>query len=111
MHSNRLPRSKADKAKKKGDLMAALKIYKCDSPCNISFSRKDHLNDHKKSKNCKFNHKFFCHFCGKPFVEESSYVNHIVYCRCPKQFNCNMCKTYFSKQKELIIHTCLMEIE
>ena len=50
-------------------------------------------------------------FCEKPFVEESSYVNHIVYCRCPKQFNCNMCKTYFSKQKELIIHTCLMEIE
>ena len=51
-HPNRLPRSKADKLKLKDELKYSNKIFKCTSPCNASFVRKDHLTYHQKSQKC-----------------------------------------------------------
>ena len=64
-HPNRLPISHSTKRKLKNELKAFNKIFKCTSPCNASFLRKEHLTYHKKSQRCFFNKKYLCKFCSK----------------------------------------------
>ena len=72
-HPNRLPISHSTKRKLKNELKASNKIFKCTSPCNASFLRKEHLTYHKKSQKCFFNKKYLCKFCSKMFVSEKAY--------------------------------------
>ena len=50
-HPNRLPISHSTKRKLKNELKASNKIFKCTSPCNASFLRKEHLTYYKKVRN------------------------------------------------------------
>ena len=113
IYLNRLPRTKTDKFKTRDELRASNKSFKCTSPCKAAFARKHHLKRHKKSQTCFFNKKYLCIFCGKMFVTETAYWNHLNNRLCPKQFNCTVCQQYFSTSTELSVHSkyCYMEMK
>ena len=110
-HPNRLPRSHGTKLKRKNELKVSSKIFKCTSPCNAAFFRKEHLTYHKKSHKCFFNKKYLCKFCSQMFVSEIAYWNHLNNRYCSQQFSCKVCKMHFSKRNDLVVHSkdCIMK--
>ena len=104
VHPNRLTLPKKLKKKSKKEIILAMKKHVCPSPCNAAFIRKDHLTSHKTSRKCYFNQTIECHFCDSRFPIESALFNHLNNKKCPRQFTCKDCGSFFFRVTDIYDH-------
>ena len=104
-HPNYLPQNEKDKSKTKSQIKDKIKQFVCSQGCGAHFTRKYHLDRHEKSKNCFYNKVHVCVFCEKSFQKRESYWNHLNNRNCPKQFQCQLCKSFFKTLSEIDIHS------
>ena len=105
IHPNRImPKKSQGKYLKKAEIKQEAKTFKCPSPCDKAFERKETLERHQKRKTCIFNQTETCIFCSKGFVTKDSYWNHLSDKRCPKQFSCKKCNIFYFKLSDFQNH-------
>ena len=74
--------------------------FSCDGACNDTFSSQFNLNRHKLQPIC---HNYLgpdikcikCEFCQGIFSSEEKKLAHLKKRKCPKQFKCRFCDTFF----------------
>ena len=106
LHSNRIVKNSHHKGKykKKSDFKKQQKLFACPEPCGHTFDRKENLIRHKKRKTCVFNQTDECPFCKRCFMGQLPLWNHLNKRRCPKQFKCQICLSYFYIETKLSYH-------
>ena len=104
-HPNCLPQNEKDMGKAKAKIKDNIRQLICSQGCGAQFTRKDRLDYHEKSKNCFYNKVHVCVFCEKSFQKRESYWNHLDNRKCPNQFQCQHCKSFFKTLSEINIHS------
>lgn len=84
------------------------RCFVCEPPCNMSFKRQSHLDNHKLRTTCAHYvaaiMNIQCPHCKKSYHRQSQLDAHVNKRNCPMQFRCNQCEAGFPTNKNLKTH-------
>ena len=81
-----------------------IKNFQCDL-CDDSFTRKEHLENHKNSSLHENNLPFQCPICKKRFGLSWNFNTHVALHEEKKPYQCELCDKYFALPRYLKTHT------